>query len=112
MRAFLDTFGRPASPRSRVRPNRRSGPRGAVGHESLLGLLNQLTFVESSVSGRTSHQLEEDVHVPPTPPPWPSRNRYRNATREAKPVLDECTDLGAPVPRPTPNNDARVSAGR
>ena len=68
---------------------------------NLLGLLNHLTFVERSMF------LGEEVAS------WPATFRaaadasvdevvagYREAVERANRVLDGCTDLGAPVPRP------------
>ncbi|MFE9610782.1 DinB family protein [Streptomyces sp. NPDC006012] len=74
---------------------------------NLLGLLNHLTFVERSLF------LGDDVtDWPATFRAAPADSvadvvaRYREAVARANGVLDRCTDLGAPVPRPRPGRPA------
>ncbi|WP_454789929.1 DinB family protein [Mycolicibacterium lutetiense] len=74
---------------------------------TLLGLLNHLTYVErwiflgddvtdwqGTFSVETSDSIADIVA------------RYRNAVERANEVLDECTDLAAPLPRPRPGRPA------
>jgi hypothetical protein len=74
---------------------------------NLLGLLNHLTHVERAIF------LGEEVRS------WPATfraapedgvadvvTRYREAVEHANRVLDECADLGEPVPRPRPGHPA------
>ncbi|ARQ69150.1 DinB family protein [Streptomyces marincola] len=68
---------------------------------NLLGLLNHLTFVERSLFlGEHVTDWQATFHAAPADSVADVVARYRDAVKRADDVLDGCTDLGAPVPRP------------
>ncbi|MGC9382342.1 DinB family protein [Streptomyces sp. MH13] len=68
---------------------------------NLLGLLNHLTFVERSMFlGEDVTDWQATFHAAPADRVAEVVARYRDAVKRADDVLDGCTDLGAPVPRP------------
>lgn len=107
LRAFLDYLRSSVLTKVEGAPEPQVRTAAVPSGTNLLGLLNHLTFVERSVFlGERVTNWKKTFHVPPTAALADVATRYRNATREANLVLDECTDLGAPVPRPTPNDHA------
>ncbi|TGB16031.1 DinB family protein [Streptomyces sp. MZ04] len=74
---------------------------------NLLGLLNHLTFVERSMFlGDDVTNWKVTFQAAPADSVADVVARYRDAVERANEVLDRCTDLGAPVPRPQPNRSA------
>ncbi|UGT67552.1 DinB family protein [Nocardia gipuzkoensis] len=74
---------------------------------NLLGLLEHLTFVErSTFLGDTVTSWQATFQAAPADSVADVVARYRQTVESANKVLDECTDLGAPVPRPWPNSPA------
>ncbi|MFE7743900.1 DinB family protein [Nocardia sp. NPDC057455] len=74
---------------------------------NLLGLLQHLTFVERSMFlGDTITDWRATFHVAPTDNVAGVVARYREAVERANRILDNCADLGAPVPRPWPDRPA------
>lgn len=74
---------------------------------NLLGLLNHLTFVERSILlGERVTDWPATFHAAPADGVADVVTRYRETATEANGVLDGCTDLGAPVPRPRPGGPA------
>lgn len=68
---------------------------------NLLGLLNHLTFVERSMFlGDDVTDWKATFQAAPTDSVADVVARYRDTVERANDVLDGCTDLGAPVPRP------------
>lgn len=68
---------------------------------NLLGLLTHLTFVERSLFlGDEVTDWQATFRAAPTDSVADVLARYRDAVERANGVLDGCTDLGAPVPRP------------
>ncbi|GAA4240865.1 DinB family protein [Actinomadura meridiana] len=74
---------------------------------NLLGLINHLTFVERAMflgddvtDWQATFQAASDDTVPDVVA------RYRAVVEQANKVLDGCTDLGEPVPRPRPGRPA------
>ncbi|MDA2803002.1 DinB family protein [Nocardiopsis suaedae] len=68
---------------------------------NLLGLLNHLTCVERSMFlGDEVADWQATFHAAPTDGAAEVVARYREAVERANGVLDGCTDLAAPVPRP------------
>ncbi|WP_187337413.1 MULTISPECIES: DinB family protein [unclassified Streptomyces] len=71
---------------------------------NLLGLLNHLTFVERSMFlGDDVTDWQTTFQAAPADSVAEVVARYRDAVKRANDVLDGCTDLGAPVPRPRPD---------
>ncbi|MEU8847959.1 DinB family protein [Streptomyces sp. NPDC048564] len=74
---------------------------------NLLGLLNHLTFVERSMFlGEDVTDWHATFRAAPADSVADVVTRYRDAVKRANDVLDACTDLGAPVPRPQPGRPA------
>ncbi|WP_328430068.1 DinB family protein [Streptomyces sp. NBC_00443] len=71
---------------------------------NLLGLLNHLTFVERSMFlGEDVTDWQATFRAAPADSVADVVARYRDAVTRANDVLDGCTDLDAPVPRPQPD---------
>ncbi|MDW6065957.1 DinB family protein [Streptomyces sp. FXJ1.4098] len=74
---------------------------------NLLGLLNHLTFVERSMFlGDDVTNWQATFQAAPADGVADIVARYRETVERANDVLDGCTDLGAPVPRPRPGRPA------
>ncbi|ADI03176.1 hypothetical protein SBI_00055 [Streptomyces bingchenggensis BCW-1] len=74
---------------------------------NLLGLLNHLTFVERSMFlGDDVTDWQATFQAAPADSVADIVARYRETVERANDVLDGCTDLGAPVPRPRPGRPA------
>ncbi|WP_328336610.1 DinB family protein [Streptomyces violaceus] len=74
---------------------------------NLLGLLNHLALVERSMFlGDEVTDWQATFRAAPTDGVAEVAARYRDAVERANDVLDGCTDLGAPVPRPHPDRTA------
>ncbi|MCC3331287.1 DinB family protein [Nocardia abscessus] len=72
---------------------------------NLLGLLEHLTFVErSTFLGDTVTNWQATFQAAPADSVADVVARYRQTVEHANKVLDECTELGAPVPRRRPNS--------
>jgi hypothetical protein len=68
---------------------------------NLLGLLEHLTFVERSMFlGDNVTDWQSTFQAPPADRVADVVARYRTAVARANEILDGCTDLGAPIPRP------------
>ncbi|MFG1792457.1 DinB family protein [Nocardia sp. NPDC049149] len=68
---------------------------------NLLGLLTHLTFVERSMFlGDNVTDWQATFRAAPTDTVADVVARYRRTVERANEVLDGCTDLGAPIPRP------------
>ncbi|MGW4095958.1 DinB family protein [Mycobacterium sp. NPDC004974] len=74
---------------------------------TLLGLLNHLTHVERWIFlGEDVSNWQATFTVEPSDSIADVVARYRNAVGRANEVLDDCTDLGAPLPRSRPGRPA------
>ena len=74
---------------------------------NLLGLLNHLTFVERSIFlGDSVIDWQATFQAAPADSVADVVARYRETVERANGVLDGCTALGAPVPRPQPGRPA------
>ncbi|WP_135454126.1 DinB family protein [Mycobacterium sp. DL99] len=74
---------------------------------TLLGLLNHLTYVERWIFlGDDVTDWQATFSVEPSDSIADVVARYRKAVECANEVLDDCTDLSAPVPRPRPGGPA------
>ncbi|WP_280294229.1 DinB family protein [Nocardia abscessus] len=72
---------------------------------NLLGLLEHLTFVErSTFLGDTVTDWQATFQAAPADSVADVVARYRQTVEHANKVLDECTELGAPVRRRRPNS--------
>ncbi|PVC94812.1 mini-circle protein [Streptomyces sp. CS090A] len=70
---------------------------------NLLGLLNHLTYVERAIFlGEHVADWQATFSAAPEDSVAEVVARYRTAVESANAVLDGCTDLAAPVPRPQP----------
>ncbi|WP_433580596.1 DinB family protein [Nocardia brasiliensis] len=68
---------------------------------NLLGLLTHLTAVERSMFlGDNVTNWQATFHADPTDTVADVVARYREAVARANEILDSCTDLTAPIPRP------------
>ncbi|WP_410556344.1 DinB family protein [Actinomadura fulvescens] len=68
---------------------------------NLLGLLNHLTFVERSMFlGDNVTNWQATFQAAPADSVTDVVTRYRETVERADDVLDQCTDPGAPLPRP------------
>ncbi|MCD9903866.1 DinB family protein [Streptomyces sp. MT29] len=68
---------------------------------NLLGLLNHLTYVERAIFlGERVADWQATFRAAPEDSVAEVVARYRTAVESANEVLDGCTDLAAPVPRP------------
>ncbi|MFE7137838.1 DinB family protein [Streptomyces sp. NPDC057644] len=111
LRGFLDYL------RDSVRAKVEGAPEPAVrtagvpSGTNLLGLLNHLTLVErATFLGERVGDWQATFHAAPEDGVADIVARYRDAVAEANAVLDGCTDLGAPLPRPRP--DSRAPSAR
>ncbi|MFC4053478.1 DinB family protein [Actinomadura syzygii] len=74
---------------------------GVPSGTNLLGLLNHLTYVERSMFlGDEVTDWQATFQAAPTDTVSEVLTRYQEAVGEANKVLDGCTDLAAPIPRP------------
>ncbi|MET7869551.1 DinB family protein [Streptomyces cyaneofuscatus] len=75
---------------------------------NLLGLLNHLTYVERAIFlGDEVTDWPATFSAAPTDSVAEIVARYRTAVERANTVLDGCTDLAAPVPRPQPGKTGK-----
>ncbi|MFZ2528898.1 MAG: DinB family protein [Rhodococcus sp. (in: high G+C Gram-positive bacteria)] len=107
LRAFLDYLRAAVVAKVEGVPEPQVRTAGVPSGTNLLGLLNHLTFVERSLFlGEPVTDWKKTFHAPPSATVADVVDRYRAALRAADSVLDECTDLGASIPRPRPNDRA------
>lgn len=107
LRAFLDYLRASVVAKVEGAPEPQVRTAGVPSGTNLLGLLNHLTCVERSLFlGDRVTNWKSTFHAPKSATVADVAARYRDAVREANAVLDECTDLGAPVPRPRENDRA------
>lgn len=107
LRAFLDYLRAAVVAKVEGAPEPQVRTAGVPSGTNLLGLLNHLTFVErSTFLGERVTDWKRTFRAPPSATVADVVAGYRAAVREANVVLDGCTDLGAPVPRPRPNDRA------
>lgn len=107
LRAFLDYLRTSIAAKVEGAPEPQVRTAGVPSGTNLLGLLHHLTFVERATflgdrvtdwPGTFQAELTDSVADVVA--------RYRATVERANDVLDGCTDLGAPVPRPRPNGPA------
>ncbi|MBQ1122194.1 DinB family protein [Streptomyces smyrnaeus] len=107
LRGFLDYLRHSVSAKVEDAPDPEARTAGVPSGTNLLGLLNHLTHVErSTFLGDRVTDWQATFHAAPPDSVADVVARYRSAVAQANEVLDGCTDLAAPLPRPRPNSPA------
>ncbi|MER6175485.1 DinB family protein [Streptosporangium sp. NPDC001681] len=107
LRGFLDYLRTSIAAKVDDAPEPQVRTAGVPSGTNLLGLLNHLTFVErSTFLGDNVTDWQATFQAAPADSVADVVARYRKTVERANEVLDGCTDLGAPVPRPRPENPA------
>ncbi|MFC8390498.1 DinB family protein [Streptomyces sp. NPDC057238] len=107
LRGFLDYLRNSVSAKVEDAPEPQVRTASVPSGTNLLGLLNHLTFVErATFLGERVTDWQATFHAAPADSVADVVTRYRQAVARANDVLDECADLGAPVPRPRSNGAA------
>ncbi|QWF79828.1 DinB family protein [Amycolatopsis sp. CA-230715] len=101
LRGFLDYLRTSIAAKVDGAPEPGVRTAGVPSGTNLLGLLTHLTFVErATFLGDEVANWQATFHAAPSDSVAEVVARYREAVERANEVLDGCTDLGAPVPRP------------
>ncbi|GAA1945475.1 DinB family protein [Amycolatopsis minnesotensis] len=101
LRGFLDYLRTSIAAKVDGAPEPLVRTAGVPSGTNLLGLLTHLTFVErATFLGDKVTNWQATFRVAPSDSVAEVVARYREAVERANEVLDGCTDLGAPVPRP------------
>lgn len=101
LRGFLDYLRTSIAAKVDGAPEPRVRTAGVPSGTNLLGLLNHLTFVERAMLlGDEVTDWQATFHAAPSDSVADVVARYRETVERANEVLDGCTDLAAPVPRP------------
>ncbi|GEB48054.1 DinB family protein [Streptomyces cacaoi] len=101
LRGFLDHLRASVAAKTEGAPEPGVRTPGVPSGTNLLGLLHHLTCVErATFLGERITDWQETFRAAPGDGVAEVVARYREAVRQANKVLDGCTDLGAPVPRP------------
>lgn len=101
LRGFLDYLRTSVAAKVDGTPEPQVRTAGVPSGTNLLGLLNHLTFVERAMFlGASVTDWSATFQAAPADSVADIVARYRDAVERANRVLDECTDPGAPVPRP------------
>ncbi|TDE27872.1 DinB family protein [Actinomadura sp. 6K520] len=101
LRGFLDYLRTSIAAKVEDAPEPQVRTAGVPSGTNLLGLLEHLTFVErATFLGDRVTDWQATFHAAPEDTVAEVVARYREAVERANEVLDGCTDLGAPVPRP------------
>lgn len=107
LRGFLDYLRSSIAAKVEDTPEPQVRTAGVPSGTNLLGLLRHLTFVERSIFlGDRVTDWQATFEVAPADRVSDVVARYRQTVERANRVLDECTDLGEPVPRPGPGRPA------
>ncbi|MGI5197123.1 DinB family protein [Streptomyces sp. CA-288835] len=107
LRGFLDYLRRSIAAKVEGAPEPEARTAAVPSGTNLLGLLNHLTFVErATFLGDRVTDWPATFHAAPADSVADVVARYREVVAQANDVLDGCTDLAAPVPRPRPNSPA------
>ncbi|RPK79016.1 MULTISPECIES: DinB family protein [Streptomyces] len=107
LRGFLDYLRTSVSAKVEGAPEPEVRTAEVPSGTNLLGLLNHLAFVERAVFlGERVGDWPTTFHAAPADGVSDVVTRYRESVAEANGVLDRCTDLGAPVPRPRSEDPA------
>ncbi|WP_062987125.1 DinB family protein [Nocardia anaemiae] len=101
LRGFLDYLRATIAAKVEGAPEPQVRTAAVASGTNLLGLLRHLTFVERSMFlGDRVTNWQATFQAAPTDTVADVVARYREAVERANEILDGCTDLGAPVPRP------------
>lgn len=107
LRGFLDYLRTSVVAKVDDAPEPHVRTAGVPSGTNLLGLLNHLTFVErATFLGDRITDWPATFQAAPADSVTDVVARYRETVDRANAVIDECTDLGAPVPRPQQNRSA------
>jgi hypothetical protein len=107
LRGFLDYLRTSIAAKVADAPEPQVRTAAVASGTNLLGLLNHLVFVECSMFlGDEVTDWQATFRAAPADSVADVVARYRDAVKRANNVLDECTDLGAPVPRKRPDRPA------
>ncbi|MFB8348108.1 DinB family protein [Streptomyces niveus] len=107
LRGFLDHLRESVSAKVEGAPEPEVRTAGVPSGTNLLGLLNHLTYVErATFLGERVTDWQATFHAATGDGVADVVTRYRTTVAQANDVLDGCADLGAPLPRPRPNNPA------
>ncbi|KIH99672.1 mini-circle protein [Streptomonospora alba] len=107
LRGFLDYLRNSIAAKVEGAPEPQVRTAAVPSGTNLLGLLGHLTFVErSTFLGEEVTDWQATFQAASTDSVAEVVARYRAAVEDANTVLDECTDPGAPVPRPRPGRPA------
>ncbi|AFR10273.1 DinB family protein [Nocardiopsis alba] len=107
LRGFLDYLRTSIAAKVENAPEPQARTAGVPSGTNLLGLLHHLTFVEHAMFlGDRVTDWQATFQAAPADSGADVVARYRRTVERANRVLDGCTDLGAPVPRPGPGRPA------
>ncbi|WP_399888273.1 DinB family protein [Streptomyces sp. BBFR51] len=107
LRGFLDYLRTSVAGKVDGAPEPRVRTAAVPSGTNLLGLLNHLTHVERALFlGEEVSDWQATFRAAPQDGVAEVVARYREAVARANRVLDACTDLGEPVPRPRPGRPA------
>ncbi|WP_431987184.1 DinB family protein [Streptomyces griseoflavus] len=107
LRGFLDYLRESISAKVEGAPEPHVRTASVPSGTNLLGLLRHLTFVErATFLGDRVTDWQSTFRAPADDSVADVVARYREAVARADAVLDTCSDLAAPVPRPRPNSPA------
>ncbi|WP_067474820.1 DinB family protein [Actinomadura hibisca] len=107
LRGFLDYLRTSIAAKVEGAPEPQVRTTAVPSGTNLLGLLHHLTHVERSIFlGENVTDWQATFHAPPEDSVTNIVTRYRDTVGRANKVLDGCTDLAAPVPRPRPGRPA------
>ncbi|MEV6217161.1 DinB family protein [Nocardia sp. NPDC051833] len=101
LRGFLDYLRTSIAAKVEGAPEPQARTAAVPSGTTLLGVLAHLTFVERAMFlGDTVTDWQATFRVAPEDGVGDVVARYRSAVERANEILDGCTDLGAPIPRP------------
>ncbi|MEV4255471.1 DinB family protein [Spirillospora sp. NPDC049652] len=107
LRGFLDYLRTSVAAKVEGAPESRARASAVPSGTNLLGLLNHLTSVEAATFlGADVTDWQATFRAAAGDGGADVVRRYRETVERANAVLDGCTDLGAPVPRPRPGRPA------
>ncbi|WP_329468170.1 DinB family protein [Streptomyces sp. NBC_01431] len=107
LRGFLDYLRTSIAAKVDGAPEPQARTAAVRSGTNLLGLLHHLTCVERSMFlGDDVTDWQATFRAAPADSVADVVARYRSTVEAANGVLDGCTDLGAPVPRPRPGRPA------
>lgn len=113
LRGFLDYLRESVRSKVEGAPEPEVRTAGVPSGTNLLGLLNHLTFVErATFLGERVTDWQGTFRAAPEDGVAEVVARYRATVARANGVLDGCTDLGAPLPRPDRTALLPASVGR